>query len=401
MDNKELKDKVKFKIAMSEIYKEEDLKLKKNNIYNKLATVACFIILVSVATFADAISEKVYDIYNYRKQYYIETKLPEKVINDKEKLNEVLSNQNSIIEWSENSADTIECDNLEVDITEVHMNDYYITFFTSINFTEDITKKMPLKDIYLVRFPDLVIKDENDNILFCMEENKLKEIFKTDDLESIRNNPKYCISEVTRYCFENYTKLGSNPNIMVYYLNTRLPSIYPKSKKLTFEFTKIALDTPEASYGIDNKHYLHQDQTLTILGNWSIDIDVPQKYYDREAIIPYKLVQSDSNPKNELLYCYYKDGLMHAEFALSSEETSGGPWGAIKIGDMLTALNLEPIVNDYIMYKLCSSDDYKQSEVEREKSYNIDSFYIENSNGVKSKERGLMKRERRQNDSSF
>ena len=95
-NNKELKDKIKFKIVMSEIADEKNTKLK-NNIYSKIASVACFVLLISGAVFADEISEKVLDIYNFRKVYKIETKLPEEVVNDSERLEEVKSNKNSII----------------------------------------------------------------------------------------------------------------------------------------------------------------------------------------------------------------------------------------------------------------------------------------------------------------
>ena len=229
MDNKELKDKVKFKIIMSEIDNEERKKYKKVRLIKNIAAVACFVFLIGGDTLSDAISEKIYDIYNFRKQYTIETKLPEEVVNDEQKLEEVLNNKNSIIKWDENAADIIESNNVEIDITEVAMDDYYMSFYADINFSTDVTDKMKLEDIYLVRFPDLVIKDENDNILFCMEENKLKEIFKTDNLNIIRNNPKYCISEVTRYGFDMYNNLGTNPYKTYYHLNTRQPSIYPKS----------------------------------------------------------------------------------------------------------------------------------------------------------------------------
>lgn len=391
--NKELKDRVKFKIAMSEIDDEERAKMKniKNNVASKIGIVACFLLLVSGVTFADEISETVYDIYNFRKNYKIETKLPEDVVNDAEKLEEVKTNKNSIIKWDESAADIVETNNLKVDISKVYMDNYYMSFYPTIEFPEEVTQKMPLENIYLARFPDLVIKDENDNIIFCMEEKKLKELFKTDDLEAIKNNSKYCISEVAHYSFENYSELKKNPYKMEYNLNTKLPSIYPKSKKLTFEFTKVALDSPEASIGFDDKHYLHQDQTLTVKGNWKIEVDVPNECYERQEIIPYKLVEKNSNPNNQLLYCYYKDNLMHAEFNLQSEKING-PWGAIKIGDMLTQLEIEPIVKDYIIYKICNSDEYKEKEAEREKVYNIEDFYIENSKGEKSKPEGLVKK---------
>ena len=396
MDNKELKDRIKFKIAMSEIDDEEKAIMKyiKTGIVNKIAIVASFIFLIGGVTFADEISEKVYDIYNFRKQYTIETKLPEEVVKDEEKLEEVLSNKNSIIKWDERAADSIESNDLQVDITEVAMDDYYMSFYASINFGAEITEKMPLKDIYLVRFPDLVIKDENDNILFCMEENKLKEIFKTDNLDDIRNNPKYCISEVTHYSFDNYEKLGTNPYKTYYNLNTRQPSIYPKSKKLIFEFSKIALDSPEASIGIDDKHYLHQDQSLTVIGDWKIEVDVPSKYYEREDVTAYKILESDPNPKNELLYCSYEDDLMHALFNIESEQRRSGPWGSVKLGDMLVELDVDPMISNYIMYKFRSSDEYKKIEAWQDEVYDIEDFYIENSIGERSKESGIFQRVR-------
>ena len=392
-DYKELKDKIKFKIAMSEIDDENSKTIsKKHYIINKIAIAACFLLLITGVTFADEISEKVYDIYNIRKIYNIELKLPEEVVDNEEKLKEVLNNKNSIMKWDEKAADTVQANNLEVNITRVDMDYYYMYFEANINFTEEVTNKMPLQDIYLVRFPDLVIRDENDNILFCMEENKLKEIFKTDDLQAIKNNPKYCISEITHYSFEDYEKLGTNPYKLQYYLNTILPSIYPKSKKLIFEFTKIALDAPKAAYGIDSKPYLHQDQTLTVIGNWKIEIDVPSKYYNREDVIAYKIKETDSNPNNELLYCYYKDDVMYTDFRLESKDISG-PWGSAKLGDMLTELQIDPIIKNYVTYKIVSSDEFKKKEAEREKLHIVEDYYIENSEGKKSKENGLFKRE--------
>lgn len=394
MNNKELKDRIKFKIIISEIEQEEQEKTisKKTNIFGKIAAIICVGILASGATFADEISERVYNLYNFRKQYIIETKLPEEIIENEEKLEEVQNNKNAIIPWDENAADIIECDDLEVNITDVAMDDYYLSFKSNINFPPEIIQVMPLENIYLVRFPDLVIRDENNNILFCMEENKLKEIFKTEDLEEIKNNSKYCISEIRHYSFENYSELGLNPYKMYYHLNTTLPSIYPKSKKLIFEFTKIALDSPEASIGIDNKHYLHQDQSLTITGNWKIEIDVSSKYYDREETISYEIIESDKNTKNQLLYCYYKDGLMHAEFNLASEERMNGPWDSIKLGDMFKEINVEPMISNYIIYKVCSSDEYKKRDFWQREVFDIEEYYIENSNGEKSKRDGLLQR---------
>lgn len=397
MDNKELKDRIKFKIAMSEIDDEENAIMKyiKNGIINKVAIVASFVFLIGGVTFADEISEKVYDMYNFRKKYVIETKLPEEVVKDEEKLEEVLNNKNCIIKWDERAADSIESSNVGMDIKDVAMSDYYMRFSADINFPVEVTEKMPLEDIYLVRFPDLVIKDENDNILFCMEENKLKEIFGTDDLEAIKNNPNYCISEVTHYSFDNYDKLGTNPYKIYYNLNTRQPSIYPKSKKLIFEFTKIALDAPEASIGIDDKHYLHQDQTLTVIGNWKVEVEVPKTYYEREDVVAYKAVENDSKSKNELLYCYYEDGLMHALFNLESEQRRTGPWGSAKLGDMLAEYDIDPLVKAYISYKVCSSDEFKEMEAWQEEVYHIEDYYIENSKGEKSKTPGLLKLERK------
>ena len=394
MENKELKDRIKFKIAMSELDNEENIKRKskKVNVFGKIAAIITIGILISGATFADEISKKVYDFYNFRKQYVIETKLPEEVVKNEEKLEEVLANKNSIITWDENAADVIKSNNVDINITEVMMDDYYMTFYASINFPEEVTDKMPLKNIYLVRFPDLVIKDENDNVIFCMEESRLKEIFETDDLDEIRNNSKYCISEVAYYSFKDYSKLGSNPYKMEYHLNTRQPSIYPKSKKLIFEFTKIALDAPEASIGIGDKHYLHQDQTLTVIGDWKIEIDVPKKYYEREDVIAYKVVESDIDPKNEVLYCYYEGDLMYADFRLSSEQRRSGPWESIKLGDMLVEYNVDPIISQYIIHKLTSSDEYKEMEAWQDEVYIIEDYYVENEKGERSKERGLYKR---------
>ena len=391
MENKELKDKIKFKIAMSEIDDEEKANMNKfkNGIMSKIAVVACFVLLIGGATFADEISEKVYDIYAFRKQYNIETKLPEEVVNNPEKLEEVLNNKNSIIKWDERAADVVESNNLKIDITSIGMDDYYMIFNAEIEYPEEVLEKMALEDIWNVRFPDLVIKDENDNILFCMEENKLKEIFGTDDLEAIKNNTKYCISKVR----DHRSEYNSNTKFE-YTLNTKLPSIYPKSKNLIFEFNKIALDPVEASIGSGDKHYLNQDQALTVIGDYRVEIDVPSKYSEREDAIAYKLVESDSNPKNELLYCYYKDDVMHINFNLETEDRSG-PWGSAKLDDMLNELDIDPAVKNYVQHNISNSLEFRELEAKKDEVYRIEDYYIENSNGERSKPPYLLKLVRR------
>lgn len=387
MENKELKDRIKFKIAMSEIDNERRNNMKKIKFIKNIAAAACFVFFIGGVTFADAISEKIYDIYNFRKKYDLETKLPEEIVKDEEKLQKVLKDYNSIMPWDENAAEVIESQDTTFKITEVGMDDYFMIFRGKVNFGNDVLEKMSISDIYKVRFPDLVIKDENDNVLFCMEENTLKNIFQTEDIDSIKNNPKYCVSEVIISSFKNYEELGNNPYEFDYCINTIMPSNYPKSKKLYFEFTKIALDGREACMG--KRHYLNQDQTLTILGNWKIEYDLSPKFYEREDLITYKVTKTDSNPNNKLLYCYYKDGVMHTEFRIESEERNNGPWGSVKIGDMLNELNIDRQIRDYIMYDICSSDEFKAREAWVEEARFTDYHYIENSNGVQSKPHGL------------
>lgn len=145
--------------------------------------------------------------------------------------------------------------------------------------------------------------------------------------------------------------------------------------------------------GISDKHYLHQDQTLTVIGDWKIEVDVPQKFYEREDIIAYTTVESDPNSKNELIYCYYQDGVMHARFNLESEERRSGPWGSVKLMDMFAEIDVEPMISNYIIYKICSSDEYKELDAWQDEVFVIEELYIENSNGERSKQRGLLKRE--------
>ena len=132
MDNKELKDKIKFKITMSEIDNERKNNTKKISFIKNIAAVACFMFCIGGITFSDAISEKFYDIYNFRKQYKIETKLPDEVVKNEEKLEEVLNNKNSIIKWDEKAADSINSNGVEIDITEIAMDDYYMTFYNQL-----------------------------------------------------------------------------------------------------------------------------------------------------------------------------------------------------------------------------------------------------------------------------
>ena len=82
---------------------------------------------------------------------------------------------------------------------------------------------------------------------------------------------------------------------------------------------------------------------------------------------------------------------MHTSFRLESEERNNGPWGSVKLGDMFAELDVDKDIKDYMMYKICSSDEYKAREKWVEEVRFTKYHYIENSNGVRSKPMGLCK----------
>lgn len=379
-----------------------NLDVNKNNNKNKShkwnfrivsSIAACFVFLCTTV-FANTASEISYNIYKRISNQKITVTVPEEVVQDKKIQGNSLDNKNIIMKWNPDTNNKLDLDNLDINFYDIEFENYEISFKYSLKIPDEITQYLPKENVYSIRFPDLLIKDENDNILFCLDENKLKEIFNYKSEDELFANNKYCISKIKNYGAEiNYE--APNSDIFTGYMTiyTCLPSLYPESKQLSFEFNSIALDEKNACIGIGSKPYLHQDQTLTIIGNKKVTVDVPKKYAERNKnnnFIYYKLSENDTNIDDKLLYCYYDRSkqLMYCNVNLKSVDISG-PWQDVKLSDYLEQFEIDSTLKQYIINKARTSKEFKEYEIFTNNARKMQDIYVEASNGHRSIPSGL------------
>lgn len=175
----------------------------------------------------------------------------------------------------------IKASGVETSIQDFLMDDQNISTNFSFTFSNEVLENLDIENIKTIELRDLIITDENNVILYCANENALNRFCKT-------NNLNYKFMEFN----ENYFNCGlnsflqsSSKNDMICLTYNIYSNNYPKSRKLKYEFHEIVLR--------ENKE--ENSKGKIIEGNWSIDIEVPEKMYNRKDIT-YSVVDcSDEN----------------------------------------------------------------------------------------------------------
>lgn len=307
-----------------------DKKERKNrnrllfNTIKILATVtACFIITTGVV-FAK-------DIYNFINNFFIN--------------NEGMDNAIEQGYIDKPNMEYVESNGTEIKINKALMDDYNL----SLEFNMDLNKKIKAENIEDVYFPDMIITDENNNILYCEDQTTFETYCKN-------NNLKYTWKETN----ENYINSGSNKFIKtnngetINLIYNFYASKYPKSKKILINFNKILCS--------------YEDKTIMINGNWQIEYEVPEKFYNREAYI-YTVKNCTSDK-------------------IRVEE--------VTVTETTTKMIIQTDEKPSLPYELTDDEETKnrkiQEELERQQNMTIEDFekskkfkneYIENSNGEK------------------
>lgn len=121
---------------------------------------------------------------------------------------------------------------------------------------------------------DLLIYDENNNIIFCYNKKAYKEFCKKNKLEYIDN-----FSE--QQCANGYgvqtIELDEKNNKTLYTI--RATKGFPKSKKLYIQFKTICFN---------------REQNTRIKGNWNLELNLNEQFYDRDTI-KYKLKEQSND----------------------------------------------------------------------------------------------------------
>lgn len=303
-------EKLKLKIAISEIREESEIAMKKRFFINKkiaIAACAC-IVLTTGVVFAK-------DIEGFIRYYFGLNETVNKAAEEGyvEEVNSNVIEENTVLEEQEKG---IVIDDINVALTfdEFVMDDLHLTTNMTFEFDEKIKEVFDLDKLQFISIRDLIVIDEENRIVFS---NAAKPDF--DKLKA-----KYNLSQNFGEYGEDYyncphgvSLLGHDKenNIIKYNIDaSSADRFFPKSKELTFIFTKIKLEKYEDYTGqdIENGEYL-KSNSITLTGDWNFKLEVPEKMYGRENI-EYKIV-SVSDPDVEVY--------------LSSASETGFEFGAI------------------------------------------------------------------------
>lgn len=173
-----------------------------------------------------------------------------------------------------------------VKIDNFLMDDLILSVNFDFEFDEAINETVNFNDIKNIELRDLIITDEENRIIYC---KATKDVF---DEYCKKNDLPYVFGEFN----ENYMNNGLNSFIKYRDQETNQISLnynmyadgYPKSKKLKFNFSKILIKE------LDENEI---EKTTILTGEWNINIDVPEKMYNRQTI-PYKVASCSNNDFN-------------------------------------------------------------------------------------------------------
>lgn len=173
----------------------------------------------------------------------------------------------------------------DVKINEFVMDDYNLSLEFNFKFDKNLEKYVNLEENYDIELTDLFVVDENDKILFTapyISKDKFDEICSKLNLpyKYQEYNENYINSGINSFC-----NIDLNETNLIYNIYTN--ENYPKSKKLNLKFTEISFISKE------------KNEKTVLTGDWNIELDIPEKFYNRESIV-YK-EKSCSNEKYKVV----------------------------------------------------------------------------------------------------
>lgn len=298
-------------------------KKKKINIIRSLATACACCILVTGVVFAK-------DITNIIKNFFVNNEGMDNAIE-----NGYIDNPNM---------EYINSNGTEIKINSVLMDDYNLSL--EIGIKGDFIKE----NISELSFPDMIITDESKNILYCEDKDTFEKYVKDNNLDyKWKDNNNHYINSGSNW----YIKSINGDTIDLIY-NLFTDNQYPKSKKLFINLNKILCSENE--------------KNIMIEGNWNLEYDVPEKFYNREEII-YNVKNCSSDKIKSL---------------------------QVVVSETTTKMQLTTDEKPNLLYDINDDEETKerkiQEELEKEQNMTIQDFensrkfkdeYIENDKGEK------------------
>ena len=293
------------KVKLHRVRKKLKERLKSKGIIPKNLVIVFAILLIAISSFV--IAKEIFKHFFLDSSNGVEEALNDGYVENYELQNNSYSN------------------GISVDVESVLMDDYNLAIVFCLKF-DNIEY---VKNAYYCNFDNLLIMDENNNLIVTKFEGKIKDS-KLLNFFDINNN----YPGISNGNESVHIKSKDDDEIVLTYVTNS--SEFPKSHKL-----KIITDEISLHYSEDNLG----EKIDTINGDWNIEVDLPEEFYNRRTEV-YTL--ESSNDKNlELLGANLSQTGIRIEFKTK--------WGQQYYNkddsDEIIYEKLEKIGNEYLTFE--------------------------------------------------
>ena len=349
------------------IYKKHE---KTKKILQSTVTVMICCLSITGIVFAKDISTKVYDNF-FMTGKGMETAMNEGYI---ENTDMEYENANTTVENTE-TGEMIEDVETKVKVSELVMDDFNLSITFDVELSEKAKDIVTADEVWEFNFPDLVISDENNIVLYCPSGVRYEEFSKEKNLrlnyDEAMDKKMYIGSGVNIIPIE---REGNHVKV-VYNIYTGGDSHYPKSKTLTIDMSKINIS--------QNEQALMGEEEITLTGDWHFDVEVPEKMYKRQSVVYTQIDTTDEDYQVESATLY--DTGMEITAKIKTEPKPKYP--SFLEHDFYDSLSDDdPLKNEdilgYISWKERQTDAYKEYHKKINELTEI-TIYLANENGEK------------------
>ena len=293
------------KVKLHRVRKKLKERLKSKGIIPKNLVIVFAILLIAISSFV--IAKEIFKHFFLDSSNGVEEALNDGYVENYELQNNSYSN------------------GISVDVESVLMDDYNLAIVFCLKF-DNIEY---VKNAYYCNFDNLLIMDENNNLIVTKFEGKIKDS-KLLNFFDINNN----YPGISNGNESVHIKSKDDDEIVLTYITNS--SEFPKSHKLKIITDEISLHYSEDNFG---------EKIDTINGDWNIEVDLPEEFYNRRTEV-YTL--ESSNDKNlELLGANLSQTGIRIEFKTK--------WGQQYYNeddsDEIIYEKLEKIRNEYLTFE--------------------------------------------------
>lgn len=365
MSRDNILNNLKDNISVSNFRREKARKDKLKNVLQSTFAVLLCTFSITGIVFARDISVKVYENFwgtgngvgHAMEQGYIEK--PEM---EPEVANTVMENKET--------GEKVEDLETSVKVDELVMDDFNLSITFNVTLSDKALEVIQgeAKDIWEMGFPDMVIKDEEDYVVFMGSDQ-----YKNYDIED---------EKVINTGINSFLEERSGHTLKVVYNIYTGSAHFPKSKELNVKFGKINISKDETVDAMSGRG------EITLTGDWDFKVDVPEKMYNRQRVeyVQKSSTNKDYTAESAIVYDTGMEVGLELKNVIKDLPTEPPTTPEIEFYRSLpedSEFKAEGSqVPSYIYNKLWYSEEYKAYTKAYDEAYDVE-VYLLNSDGEK------------------